>query len=186
MGHRTTEDLEAAVDQFRAAPSDAGTLDLVLRRPAAGEREVLDEAQLTIAEGVAGDNWIARGSRRTTDGRSHPDMALNVMNARFGRFIAVDPERMALAGDQLYLDFDISGSNTPAGTRLAIGGAVIEVTDQPHTGCPKFKERFGADAWRFVNSPVGKELRLRGLNARVVVEGTIRPSDTVTKLTVPQ
>ena len=111
-------------------------------------------------------------------------MQLNVMNARLGRFIAVDPDRMALAGDQLYVDFDISEANAPAGTRLAIGTAVIEVTDQPHTGCTKFSERFGADAWRFVNSPVGKELKLRGINAKVVVEGTVSPGDIVTKLDV--
>ena len=164
--HRSTQELEAAVADFRAAPADQGTLDLVLRRPAAGEREVLETAELTIADGVVGDTWKVRGSRRTADGTSHPDMQLNVMNARLGRFIAVDPERMALAGDQLYVDFDISETNAPAGTRLAIGSAVIEVTDQPHTGCAKFTERFGTDAARFVNSPVGKELKLRGINAQ--------------------
>ncbi len=179
--HRTTEQLEAAIEEFRAMPSDAGTLALVIRRPAVDEREVLDEAQLTVADGVAGDTWKARGSSRTADGSSHPDMQLNVMNARFAEYVAGSPERMPLAGDQLYLDFDISEANAPAGTQLAIGDAVIEVTDQPHTGCTKFKARFGGDAWRFVNSPLGKELRLRGLNAKVVVEGTIRPGDPVTK-----
>lgn len=180
--HRTTAELEAAVDDFRSAPATVGTLELVLRRPAEGVREVLPEAELTTAEGVAGDTWNVRGSRRTADGTSHPDMQLNVMNARLARFIAVDPERMALAGDQLYVDFDLSEANAPAGTRLAIGSAVIEITDQPHTGCAKFRERFGPDALRFVNSPIGKELKLRGVNARVVVEGTVRPGDAVTKL----
>ncbi len=181
MGTRTTEELEAALADFRAAPADDGTLDLVVRRPAEGAREVLDEARLTFEDGVAGDTWKVRGSKRTEDGSSHPDMQLNVMNARLGRFIAVHPDRMALAGDQLYVDFDLSEANAPAGTRLAIGDAVIEITDQPHNGCPKFRERFGQDALRFVNSPVGKELHLRGVNAKVVVEGTVRPGDTVTK-----
>ncbi len=181
MGNRTTEELDAALDDFRAAPPDDGRLDLVLRRPAAGEREVLDEARLTFEDGVEGDSWKVRGSKRTVDGSSHPDMQLNIMNARLGRFIAGDPDRMALAGDQLYVDFDISESNVPPGTQLAIGSAVIEITDQPHAGCPKFRERFGAEALRFVNSPVGKELHLRGVNAKVVVEGTVRPGDTVTK-----
>ncbi|MDZ7676896.1 MAG: hypothetical protein U5K30_17750 [Acidimicrobiales bacterium] len=179
--HRTTTELEAAVDGFRSAPADEGTLELVLRRPAVEEREVLDEARLTFADGVEGDTWKVRGSTRTEDGSSHPDMQLNVMNARLARFIAVDPERMALAGDQLYLDFDLSAANVPPDTRLAIGGAVIEITDQPHTGCAKFRERFGADALRFVNSPLGRDLHLRGVNAKVVVEGTVRPGDTVTK-----
>ncbi len=181
MDHRSTADLQSAIDEFRAVPADVGTLALVVRRPAVDEREVLDEAQLTVAEGVAGDTWKIRGSGRTADGSAHPDMQLNVMNARFAEYIAGDTERMALAGDQLYVDFDISEANAPAGTQLAIGAAVIEVTDQPHTGCVKFKARFGSDAWRFVNSPVGTQLRLRGLNAKVVVEGTVRPGDTVTK-----
>ncbi len=179
--YRTMAELQAAVDDFRAAPTDLGTLELVLRRPAEGEREILQEARLTVAEGVEGDTWNVRGSRRTADGSSHPDMQLNVMNARVGRFIAVDPERMALAGDQLYLDFDLSEDNVRPGTRLAIGSAVIQITDQPHTGCAKFRERFGADALQFVNSDIGKELHLRGVNAKVVVEGTVRPGDTVTK-----
>ena len=182
MNHRTTADLEAALPLFRSAPSDHGTLEVVLRRPAVDEREILDEAELTFAEGVAGDTWNVRGSRRTDDGSSHPDMQLNMMNARLGQFIAVDPERMSLAGDQLYVDLDLSTENAPPGTRLAIGSAVIEITEQPHTGCAKFSARFGADALRFVNSPVGRELRLRGVNAKVVVEGTVRPGDTVTKL----
>ncbi len=180
--HRSTDELRSSIDEFRAAPADVGTLALVVRRPAVDEREVLDEAQLTVVDGLLGDTWKVRGSRRTPDGSSHPDMQLNVMNARFAAFVAGEPGRMPLAGDQLYLDFDISEANAPAGTRFAIGDAVIEVTAEPHTGCPKFKARFGADAWRFVNSPVGRELRLRGLNAKVVAEGTIRPGDTVTKL----
>lgn len=181
MGERTTAELDAALDDFRAAPAQSGTLDLVLRRPAEGEREILDAAQLTFTDGVEGDTWKVRGSKRTPDGASHPDMQLNVMNSRFARFIAGDLERMALAGDQLYVDFDISEANAPAGTQLVIGSAVIEITDQPHTGCPKFRARFGEDALRFANSPVGRELHLRGVNAKVVVEGTVRPGDTVTK-----
>ena len=181
MGNRTTAELDAALDHLRDAPADAGTLELVARRPEVDAREVLDEARLTCSDGVEGDTWKVRGSRRTDDGSSHPDMQLNVMNARLGRLIADDDAHMAQAGDQLYIDFDISEANAPAGTRLAIGSAVIEITDQPHHGCPKFKSRFGQDALRFVNSPVGKELHLRGVNAKVIVEGTVRPGDTVTK-----
>lgn len=180
--HRTTAELEAAVADFRDSPSDLGSLELVVRRPAIDEREVLAEARLTFSDGVEGDTWKERGSRRTADGGPHPDMQLNLINSRLSRFVAVDPDRMALAGDQLHVDFDLSEVNVPPGTRLAIGTAVIEVTDQPHTGCQKFGERFGGEAWRFVNSPVGKELHLRGINAKVVVEGTIRPGDEVVKL----
>ncbi len=116
------------------------------------------------------------------DGSSHPDMQLNLMNTRVIALVAQDEARWSLAGDQLYVDLDLSKENLPAGTQLALGSAVIEVTDQPHTGCQKFVSRFGADAMKFVNSPVGKELCLRGINARVVHPGTIRAGDVVKKL----
>lgn len=179
---RSAEELDAFIDQLRAAPADAGTLELVVRRPAVGEREVLDEAALSLDEGLVGDTWRTRGSKRTKDGSSHPDMQLNVMSARLVSFLAVEPERRALAGDQLYVDLDLSHENLPAGTRLAIGEAVIEVTAEPHLGCGKFMDRFGEPAMRFVNSRIGREMRLRGLNARVVVPGIVRRGDAVTKL----
>jgi MOSC domain-containing protein YiiM len=132
-----------------------------------------------------GDTWKDRPSTRTDDGTPHPDMQLNAMSARVVAFLAEDPERRALAGDQLYRDLDLSHENLPAGTRLTIGSAVVEVTDQPHTGCAKFTERFGLEALRWVNSDDGKRLRLRGLNAKVVVPGTVRPGDRVEKVPPP-
>lgn len=183
MEHLTTAQLEAGLDDIRSVwPTDNGTLALIVRRPAIGEREVLETAELNIEEGVAGDTWNQRASKRTADGGPHPDMQLNIMNAGVAALVAQDPDRRALAGDQLYLDLDISEDNLPAGTRLAIGSAVIEVTDQPHTGCAKFTQRFGLDAHRFVNSEQGKKLRLRGLNARVVTPGPITQGAAVTKL----
>ena len=182
ISHRTTVELEAALVEVRQAPADDGTVDLIVGRPATGEREVLDEGLLDLAEGLVGDNWRERGSRHTPDGAAEPDRQLNVINARLSRLVAVDPERRALAGDQLHLDLDLSIANLPPGTRLALGSAVIEVTEPPHLGCAKFVERFGREAMRFVNSPLGRELRLRGMNAKVVVAGTVRPGDTVAKV----
>ena len=183
--HRTSEELQAFLPQLLCAPRDVGTLELVVRRPGLGEREVLDEGELDLAVGLVGDTWTERGSSRTPDGGPHPKMQLNVMSARMNAFLAGEPGRRALAGDQLYLDLDLSHENLPAGTRLTIGdpgerGAVIEVTEPPHTGCAKFVERFGAEAMRFVNGTVGRPMRLRGLNARVVVPGRVRPGDPVT------
>lgn len=174
--------LEAGVDEIRRSPKDAGRVDLIVRRPAVDEREVLDEATLDPAHGVVGDTWQARGSSRTEDGSAHPEMQLNIMNARAAALVAVDPERRPLAGDQLYLDLDLSGENLPPGTRLELGSAVIEVTAQPHRGCAKFSKRFGPDALKLVNSPVGVELNLRGINAKVVEPGTVRRGDTVRKV----
>ena len=175
--------LEAGLAEIQDSPKDHGTLDLVVRRPAVDGREILDVAELSLDEGVVGDTWNQRGSRRTEDGSPHPEMQLNIINARLSRLISggLDEDR-ALAGDQLHVDLDVSAANLPAGTRLAIGDAVIEVTDQPHTGCAKFAARFGATALRFVNIGIGKQLRLRGINAKVVTPGTIRRGDTITKL----
>jgi hypothetical protein len=181
--HLDTAALEAGLVDIEASPKDHGTLELVVRRPAVNEREILAEAELSLSEGVVGDTWNRRGSGRSVDGAPHPDMQLNVINARLSRLVSggADDDR-ALAGDQLHLDLDLSEENLPAGTRLAIGTAIIEVTEQPHTGCPKFAARFGADALRFVNVGAGKQLRLRGLNAKVVQPGTIRPGDRVSKV----
>jgi hypothetical protein len=182
--HLDTAALEAGLDAIRGAPQDNGTLELIVRRPEIDGRELLDEAQLSTGDGVVGDTWKIRGSGRTDDGRAHPDMQLNVINARLSRLVGGDDDDVrALAGDQLHVDLDISFDNLPAGTRLAIGDAVIEVTEQPHTGCAKFAARFGKEALRFVNVGIGKQLRLRGLNAKVVTPGTIRRGDTITKLT---
>ena len=177
--HLATAELEASLEHLRASPRGEGTLALVVRRPGPGEREVLAEGRLDREVGLVGDTWRERGSRRTADGSAHPDMQLNVMNARAAELVADGPERMALAGDQLYVDLDLSEASLPAGTLLRIGDAVIEVTTQPHTGCAKFVDRFGAEAMRFVNGRTGRAMRLRGLNARVVRAGTVRPGDTV-------
>jgi MOSC domain-containing protein YiiM len=182
MEHVTTAALEAGLDVIRAAPADLGRVELIVRRPEEGRREVIAEATLDPAEGLVGDTWFARGSRRTPDGQADPDKQLTLMNARAAALIAGDPDRRPLAGDQLYVDLDIGQANLPAGSRLALGSAVIELTAPPHTGCAKFSHRFGREALRFVNSPVGRELRLRGANARIVVPGTIRTGDEVRKL----
>jgi hypothetical protein len=180
--HLSTVALEAGLDNVRDSPRDCGTVELIVRRPAVDEREVLAEGTLDAQAGLVGDSWPQRSSSRTADGSPHPGMQLNIMNSRAALLVAQDPARRKLAGDQLYVDLDLSTANLQAGTRLALGSAVVEVTDQPHRGCAKFAARFGLDALRFVNSPVGRGLRLRGLNARVVVPGTVRRGDVIRKL----
>ncbi len=174
----------AALPHLDAAPKDLGTLEMVVSRPAFGEREILSEGELSADVGLVGDSWQHRPSRRTDDGGPHPEMKLNVMSSRMVSLLADTEERRALAGDQLYVDLDLSHDNLPAGSRLVIGdpderGAVIEVTAQPHTGCAKFIARFGVDAQRFANGADGRPRRLRGLNATVVTPGVVRPGDAV-------
>lgn len=174
--HLTTQELQAGLDEIRGAPKDHGVLRLIVRRPQVNVREVLEEGRLDPARGLVGDGWGTRG------GSAEPDMQLNVMNARVIALVAQSTDRWALAGDQLYIDLDLSADNLPPGTRLGLGSAVIEVTEPPHTGCGKFSMRFGIDAVKFVNSAEGKQLRLRGLNAKVVAAGDIRVGDIVRKL----
>lgn len=180
--HRSTEELEALLDQIRAAPANVGIIELIVRRPVEGEREVVDEAELSTDQGLVGDDWLARVSRRFAGDAPTKENQLTIMNSRAAAAVAVTPDRWALAGDQLYVDMDLGIDNLPAGTRLRMGGAIVEVSAVPHTGCAKFGERFGASALRFVNIGAGKDLRLRGVNARIVSGGTIRVGDTVTKL----
>ncbi len=180
--HLMLEQLEAGLEHIRQSPKDVGVLRLISCRPKKNEREVLAEGQLDPAQGLIGDNWKARGSRSAADGMANPEMQLNVMNARAIALIAQDLSRWALAGDQLYVDFDLSEANVPPGTRLAIGTAVIEVTAPPHLGCKKFSARFGPDATKFVNSSEGKQLHLRGVNAKVVQPGKISGGDKVKKI----
>jgi hypothetical protein len=179
----TATDLTARLDHLREAPTEVGTLALVVRRPAAGERELLDEGVLDETEGLVGDNWLSRATSRAIEAGRHLEAQLNVMSARMVALLADDPAGQALAGDQLYVDLDLSHENLPTGSRLAIGDtAVIEVTAKPHNGCKKFLNRFGDDAVAFVNSEVGRSMRLRGLNARIVAGGVVRPGDPVRKI----
>lgn len=154
---------------------------LVVRRPEAGRRDLLEEAILDQGTGLEGDNWLTRGSSRTPDRSADPDRQITLINARLAELVAGGTERMALAGDQLYVDLDLSVDNLPAGSLLAVGGAVLRVSEAPHTGCAKFLERFGTEAMRFVNSRIGRRLRLRGMNARIVVPGTVRLGDLAIK-----
>ena len=182
--HQTEEltRLEQCLDDIRASPADLGTVELIVRRPAVGEREALVEARLDLDDGLNGDTWRQRGSSRTADGGPDPQAQLTLMNVRVARAVAGERDRWALAGDQVYVDLDLSCANLPAGSRVQIGSAVIEFSEAPHTGCAKFSARFGVDALKFVNTPMARELRLRGANCRVVVAGTIRQGDEIRKL----
>lgn len=180
--HLSTEELEQGLETILRSPSDDGELALIVRRPDVDEREAVSVARLDTEQGLVGDNWLQRGSRHMPDGAADPEMQLNIMNARVVSLLADGAERRELAGDQLYLDMDLSYENLPPGTQLAIGDAIIEVTEAPHTGCKKFAARFGRDAMVFVNSGMGKKLNFRGINAKVTQSGDIRVGDVARKL----
>jgi hypothetical protein len=180
--HLALAALEDGLDEIRRSPADRGLIELIVRRPAIEERELLAEATIDETAGLVGDDWVWKPTGPKKDGAPDPDAQLTLMNARVASLVAGDPERRALAGDQLYIDLDLSEGNLPPGTRLRVGSALIEVTALPHRGCGKFTARFGVDAAKFVNSKVGRELNLRGINARVLQGGTVRVGDLAEKL----
>lgn len=175
MSDTTIDRLHEGLDHVRRSPSDEGVVEMIVRRPREDEREVVAEAKLEPGSGVVGDRW-------STGAPGSPKTEVTVMNARCIELLAEDRDRWPLAGDQLYVDLDLSESNLPPGSRLRIGTSVLEVSEKPHRGCSKFAARFGADALRFVNSALGRANRLRGLNARVVQGGAVRRGDSVTKV----
>ena len=169
-----TEEIEAELAQVIESPKDNGVLNLIVRRPNEDEREVLETGELDIEKGLVGDDWLI------DDGNFESQIA--IMNSRLIDLIAQDENRWQLAGDQLFIDLDLTDENLPHGSKLQIGAAILEITPQPHNGCKKFVERFGLDAMKFVNSPIGKQFHLRGIYAKVVQSGTIRQNDLVKKI----
>lgn len=180
--YQSAAELEAGMDYVRQSPKEEGVLRLIVRRPKDDEREIVQEAELSLTDGMIGDNWKIRGSKHTSDGSANPLAQITLMNARIIELLAQREERWSLAGDQLYVDFDLSDDNLPTGTRLAIGSAVLEVSAVPHTGCRKFSDRFGAEAMKFVNSPEGRHLHLRGINTYIIQSGIVHVGDVVRKL----
>lgn len=180
--HLSTEELAQGLEIILQSPTDEGPLQLIVRRPDVDQREAVAKGRLDIREGLVGDSWRARGSRHTADGQADPDMQLNIMNSRVAELVANGLERRELAGDQLYLDMELGRENLPPGTQLALGEAIIEVTEPPHTGCKKFAARFGTEAMVFVNSGMGKTRNFRGICAKVVQSGDIQAGDIARKV----
>lgn len=177
----SVRDFDPFLDSVRAAPADGGRVELLVLRTGPGQRKVVTEAMIDLDEGVVGDDWRTRVSTSRLDGSANPDAQVTIMSTRVLAAIEPDRSRWPLAGDQLLVDADLSIPNLPAGSRLEIGEAVLEVSETPHTGCSQFRARFGADALRWINGPVGRELRMRGVNTRVVRGGMVRVGDGLRK-----
>lgn len=182
MEYKNRDILEQGFDHVKQSHSEQGTLELIVIRPEVNQREVLSEGMLDVDQGLIGDNWAGRGSSETEDGSAHPEMQINIMNSRLAELITQEKSDWKMAGDQLYVDLNLHQDNVPAGTRLSIGEAILEVTAVPHTGCKKFAERFGREALKFISTKEGRRWQLRGINAKVVKGGKVAVGDSVSKI----
>lgn len=179
--HFTLEHLQTQLEYIQQSPKETGRVELIVRRPGTEEREVIPQGRLIVSAGLEGDNWQARGSAATPDGSANPETEITLMNARVIHALTQDETRWALAGDQFFVDFDLSEENIPAGSRLIIGSAILEVSATPHNGCKKFSERFGLDGLKFISMAEYKPLRMRGINAKIIQAGEVKQGDIIRK-----
>ncbi|MBL1275715.1 MAG: hypothetical protein COB30_006485 [Ectothiorhodospiraceae bacterium] len=180
--HATLPEIKEKMDWVLAAPKDNGRVELLVVRPAVNQRETPQQVMFTPQLGVVGDNWLADCWKKRPNGESDPEVQVAIMNARMIEVLTQDKALWPLAGDQLFVDLDLSENNLAVGDRLQIGATVLEITAEPHQGCGKFKQRFGAKAMAFVNSTTGDAHRLRGVYAKIVREGMVSVLDSITKL----
>ena len=182
MDYIASSEIEARFEWVLEAPADAGRVESLVIRPAVNQREPLQRVMFSPQQGVEGDNWLSSCWKKLPSGESDPDVQVAIMNARMIEVLTNDKSRWPLAGDQLFVDFDLSVGNLAVGDRLQVGAAVLEITAEPHRGCSKFKKRFGQDALTFVNSPQGDVHRLRGVYAKIVSAGEVCVGDSVSKI----
>ena len=179
--HLDLDELNEGLPVILQSPKDQGTLKAIVVRTEENQRFSPTECHLSPELGLEGDAWAKGCWLSLPDGSPHPDVQITIMNARAIDLIAQRTSSWSLAGDNLYIDLDLSDDNLPCGHRLSIGPSILEVVDRPHTGCSKFAQRFGNDAMRFVNSPEGTRLHLRGIYAKIIAAGKVKVGDPVCK-----
>lgn len=164
------DELERLWQTGARPPRGVGTVRLITLRVGGRQHELPLSAMLTVEGGVAGDKW---GEEVSPD----PDGQVTLMNARVAELIAGDRVPRPLPGDNFLVDLALDEEALPVGARVRLGQAVIQVTAKPHSGCKTFRERFGAEALRWVNVRANRPLRLRGVMCRVVVAGSVAVGD---------
>ena len=168
--HLDLATLHERIDALPAPPRDRGHLALLVARLPDGRHDTPHAARLAPEEGLPGDRW------ERCDGR--PESQLAVMRVDVATLLA-NGQALSLFGDNLLVDLDLSDENLPTGTRLRLGGALLEVTPEPHNGCAKFRQRFGGDALRLTAEKPRRHQHLRGIYLRVVEAGDVAVGDPI-------
>jgi hypothetical protein len=177
--HVDLSELDRRLDAMRASPRDVGIVRALVRRAdGGGRRELLDSVTLSEVEGMPGDAWGRRPDRT-------PESQLTAVEWGVAELIA-NGHPIALFGDQLFLELDLSKGNLPVGSRVRLGAAVLEVSPKAHNGCQKYRRRFGPDALRFASRPDSRHRNFRGIYFRVVTEGLVRVGDPARVLSRPE
>lgn len=182
LKHLPITELEFSLDLIKESPKDNGVLEMIVRRPETETREIINSCEINLTNGLEGDNWKARGSSSTPDHSADPEAQITLMNSRVIQLLSVDKENWQWAGDQLFVDIDLSIENLPPHSKLQIGSVILEISAKPHTGCKKFSGRFGVEALEFISTPLGKSLRMRGVNTKVIQAGEIKIGDLIKKV----
>lgn len=175
-------ELELGIDEIKESPKDNGLIEMIVRRPETETREIINSCEISLVNGLEGDNWKARGSSSTPDNSADPEAQITLMNSRVIQLLSGDKENWQWAGDQFFVDMDLGIENLPPHSRIQIGSVILEISATPHTGCKKFSGRFGVEALAFISTPLGKSLRMRGVNAKVIQAGQIKVGDVIRKV----
>ncbi len=180
--YKKLNDLQLGLDKIISSPKQIGTVKMIVSRPKIGIRKIQEMAELDKDLGLIGDNWHDRDSSNMQDKSADIETQLTIMNSCVIALITQNCDQWPLAGDQLYIEMDISKNNLPPGSLLKLGNALLKISKKPHTGCKKFSERFGLDALKFVSSRQGRELSLRGINTSIIKSGMVQTGDKVMKV----
>lgn len=178
----TQPEIDQRLSSVLDSPKDQGTVEMIVVRPFKNQRKTLIHVLFSPEAGVTGDNWKTQCWKKLNDGQSDPDVQVAIMNARMIDMLTDDKAHWPLAGDQLFVDFDLSVTNLSPGDQLQIGDAVLQITAEPHRGCSKFKQRFGELAMHCVNSAQGDAHRLRGIYAKIISAGNVSVGDVIHKI----
>lgn len=177
--HVTTDELMAALPGVLSAPKTGSAVEHLCFRPGFSERRFVRELTLTRARGIPGERWETAPWLKLPDGTGHPGIQVSILPRRVLDLVWRDREGTVHPGDTFVCDLDTSFANLPEGQLLAVGTAVLRVSEVFNEGCAKWKVRYGSEAYDWVRRPDHRDYRLRGILCSIEQDGVIRLGDAV-------